>query len=55
MASNDLETKHLETLDRDLGRFSSLETASSYVTKPLVAPALALIFIIIVGILLNLH
>ena len=51
MASNDLETKHLETLDRDLGRFSSLETASSYVTKPLVAPALALIFIIIVGIL----
>jgi PiT family inorganic phosphate transporter len=51
MADNDLETKHLETLDRDLGRFSSLETASSYVTKPLVAPALALIFIIIVGIL----
>ena len=34
MADNDLETKHLETLDRDLGRFSSLETASSYVTKP---------------------
>ena len=51
MADNDLETKHLETLDRDLRRFSSLETASSYVTKPLVAPALALIFIIIVGIL----
>jgi PiT family inorganic phosphate transporter len=51
MADNDLEAKHLETLDRDLGRFSSLETASSYVTKPLVAPALALIFIIIVGIL----
>ena len=51
MASNDLEPKHLETLDRDLGRFSSLETATSYVAKPLVAPALALIFIIIVGIL----
>ena len=51
MASNDLETKHLETLDRDLGRFSSLEKATSYIAKPLVAPALALIFIIIVGIL----
>ena len=35
MAQNDLETRHLETLDRDLGRFSYLENAASYVSRPL--------------------
>jgi PiT family inorganic phosphate transporter len=51
MSERDIEPSHLETLDRDLGRVSSLELATGYVAKPLVAPALALIFIILVGII----
>ena len=40
MAQNDLESRHLETLDRDLGRFSKLENAASYVSRPLVGPGI---------------
>ena len=39
MSQRDIEPSHLETLDRDLGRVSSLELATAYVAKPLVAPA----------------
>lgn len=49
MANEDLEARHLETLDRDLGRFANLETAASYVSRPLVAPGVALVFIILAG------
>lgn len=49
MASEDLEARHLETLDRDLGRFAKLETAASYVSRPLVAPGIALVFIMLAG------
>lgn len=49
MANEDLEARHLETLDRDLGRFVKLETAASYVSRPLVAPGIALVFIILAG------
>lgn len=49
MSNKDLEARHLETLDRDLGRFSDLETATSYVSRPLVAPGIALVFIAIAG------
>ena len=51
MDQRDVEPSHLETLDRDLGRVSSLELATAYVAKPLVAPALAIIFMILVGII----
>ena len=34
MAQNDLEARHLDTLDRDLGRFSALENATAYVARP---------------------
>lgn len=47
MAQNDLEARHLDTLDRDLGRFSTLERATVYVSRPLVAPGIALIFILL--------
>lgn len=40
---------HLETLDRDLHRFSHLETATQYVSRPIVAPGIALAFIILAG------
>jgi len=46
---NDFETRHLETLDRDLGRFSNLELATSYVGRPLVGSGIALIFIVLAG------
>ena len=49
MAENDLEARHLETLDRDLGRFSTLESAASYAARPLVAPGIALVFIVLAG------
>lgn len=49
MALKDFETRHLETLDRDLGRFSTLERATAYVSRPLIAPGVALIFILVAG------
>ena len=49
MAQNDHESRHLETLDRDLGRFSNLEMAASYVSRPLVGPGIAFVFIMLAG------
>ncbi len=43
------DPRHLETLDRDLDRFSNLETATSYVGRPLVGPAVSLIFVALAG------
>lgn len=41
--------RHLDTLDRDLQRFSHLETATQYVARPMVAPGIALAFIVLTG------
>jgi len=43
------ELRHLETLDRDLDRYSSLEIATQYVSRPIVGPAIALLFIVLAG------
>lgn len=43
------DADHFETLDRDLHRFSHLETATQYVARPMVAPGVALVFIVIAG------
>ncbi len=43
------DANHLETLDRDLQRFSHLETATQYVARPMVAPGIALAFIVVTG------
>lgn len=51
MAENDPEARHLEALDRDLGRFSTLESAASHAARPLVAPGIALVFIVLAGLL----
>src|SRR5210317_147031 len=51
MAKNDFNSDHLETLDRDLGRLGTLETATAYVARPMVGPALSLIFILATGII----
>lgn len=43
------DPRHLETLDRDLGRLSNLEMATSYVGRPLVAPGISLVFVVLAG------
>lgn len=49
MAQNDLEARHLNMLDRDLGRFSTLERTTVYISGPLAAPGIALIFTLLAG------
>jgi PiT family inorganic phosphate transporter len=49
MSDTDNSANHLETLDRDLQRFSHLETATQYVARPMVAPGIALAFIVVTG------
>ena len=49
MSQDDQDARHLETLDRDLGRLSTLEQATAYVARPMVGPGIALIFIVIAG------
>ena len=49
MTKKIVDKDHLETLDRDLGRFGSLKTATSGVARPFVGLGFALIFIIIAG------
>ncbi len=47
--SNDPDTRQIKTLDKDLGRLGRLEAATMYVSRPLIAPGLALIFVVVVG------
>ena len=44
------EPKEWKTLHKDLGRVGQLERATQYVSRPLIAPGLALVFMILVGI-----
>ena len=43
-----------KTLDKDLGRIGRLEDATQFVSRGLVAPGLALAFIVLVGIVATL-
>lgn len=43
------DPRHLETLDRDLARYSNLEMATSYVSRPIVGPSIAFVFIVMAG------
>lgn len=49
MADKDYEARHLDTLDRDLGRFSALESATAYAARPLVGPGIGFVFILLAG------
>ena len=51
MANRDLNPSHLETLDRDLGRLSTLETATAYVSRPMMGMGIALLFIVFAGLI----
>jgi PiT family inorganic phosphate transporter len=51
MSNDSGDSRHLETLDRDLHRLSYLESATSYVARPMVGPGVALIFIVLAGLM----
>jgi len=51
MANNDFNQDHLETLDRDLERLTTLESATAFVARPLVAPGLAFVFMALTGLM----
>ncbi len=44
------DPRHLETLDRDLARYSNLELATSFASRPLVGPGISLVFVLLAGI-----
>lgn len=47
--NNNLDPRHLETLDRDLGRLSNLESATAFAARPIVGGGIALVFIALAG------
>ena len=50
MSDNQGDLRHLETLDRDLARYSNLEIATAYVSRPMVGTGIALVFVVLAGI-----
>ena len=49
MTDNQGDPRHLETLDRDLARFSNLEAATSMVGRPMVGVGVSLLFVVLAG------
>jgi PiT family inorganic phosphate transporter len=50
MSEQQGDPRHLDTLDRDLARYSNLEIATAYVSRPMVGPGIALVFVLLTGI-----
>jgi len=50
MSDQQGDLRHLETLDRDLDRYSNLEVATAYVSRPMVGTGIALVFVVLAGI-----
>lgn len=48
-APADPSAKGIKTLDKDLGRFTLLEQATAFTSRPLVGPGIALVFIVLAG------
>ncbi len=51
VSETDYDASHMETLDRDLGRISNLELATSYVARPMVGYGVAFVFVVLAGLL----
>ncbi|MBD3663948.1 inorganic phosphate transporter [Sulfitobacter aestuariivivens] len=49
MADQQGDLRHLETLDRDLARYSTLEMATAYVSRPMVGIGISLVFVLLAG------
>lgn len=47
--SDEPQRRQWKTLDRDLNRIAILENATSYVSRPMVGPGIALVFIVLAG------
>jgi len=45
------ENRQWKTLDRDLGRISQVELAAAYVSRPMIAPGIALAFMVVAGLI----
>ncbi len=43
------DPRHLETLDRDLARFSNLENATQYAARPMVGIGISFVFVVLAG------
>jgi len=50
MSDQQGDPRHLETLDRDLARFSNLETATALVAKPTIGLGISIVFVVLAGI-----
>src|SRR6056297_3170781 len=46
MTDRDFEARHLETLDRDLGRMTTFEQATAFVGRPLIGKGIAFLFLL---------
>lgn len=51
MTNNSDDGRHLDTLDRDLARFSNLELATQYVSRPMVGPGISILFVVLAGLM----
>lgn len=51
MSNDNIDPSHLETLDRDLGRLSTLEQATAYVSRPMIGLGVGLLFVVFAAIL----
>ncbi|GAA6149162.1 inorganic phosphate transporter [Pseudooceanicola nitratireducens] len=51
MPDQNIDPSHLETLDRDLGRLSTLEQATIYVSRPLIGLGVGLVFVVFAALL----
>lgn len=51
MTNKSDDGRHLDTLDRDLARFSNLELATQYVSRPMVGPGISILFVVLAGLL----
>jgi PiT family inorganic phosphate transporter len=49
MSNSQGDPRHLETLDRDLARFSNLEAATNMVGRPMVGMGISLVFVVLAG------
>lgn len=51
MSNNNFDADHLDTLDRDLGRLTNLETATAYAARPMVGLGISFVFVVMACIL----
>ncbi len=51
MSNNNFDADHLDTLDRDLGRLSGMETATAFAARPMVGLGVSFVFVVLASLL----